>query len=218
MKSDIRIIKIILKSYAKLYFIPYIIVLLIVPFLDARYYVLAEGMEGSIHLVNSVFQRFIPFAAVWWIFLIMKEYIEGDGRELLYVYSVKTRRIKREIMMVFLWYLCHAAVVMAVHAFWFPYMHLMFLQIAAQSLVFAGLFVLLAVLSRNTGISLLLCAIYYFAISTFDDTTIFRFIDINHLGECITAADLREKYVWVALAGIIFFAAGFEVIKRREMK
>ena len=72
-----------LRGVGTLFFVPLIMLYLVVPFIIFIY---AKTSTKSLDVifVNQC-NFFIPILSTWWVFLVMKEYVEGDGNEVLYI-------------------------------------------------------------------------------------------------------------------------------------
>ncbi len=206
----------VLKGAGKLYLLPVVVICILVPLMDARYFLLFEGADGSLPVVCGVMQRLMPLCAIWWVFLVQREYLEGEGKEILFMYSPRLQRLRWQILLSWLWFLLHLGVVLAVHSIWFDTMLWVFLQLVAESLVFVGLYILFTALLSNSGISLLLTAVYYFGISGFSDDTFLVHLNIFYFDSPASADLILHRYLWVALAGVILLFGGLEMLKRKR--
>lgn len=76
-----------LKSLRFLYWVPLAVLFLLLPVLSIEH-VHSTGMSETTFLKTFMeLQRYVPFMATWWILFGLREYAEGNGKELLYVYK-----------------------------------------------------------------------------------------------------------------------------------
>ena len=97
------------KNMKKKYFIPIIALWLIIPIISCIY-IMAFGVEESAALTMDIWQMLIPITSTWWLFCMLKEYIEGVGNELLYLYENHSKTKTVDVFMLFFWYCLHVLV------------------------------------------------------------------------------------------------------------
>jgi hypothetical protein len=165
--------KMIYKSFGRVYLFWTIFVLVVVPIINLRYMILFESVDACYELVCQILKIFLPVLSVWWAYFSMKESVEGDGKEVLWVYMAGNKGILKDVLIGWVWYVLHIVAVLLFHAIWFPSMQIVFLEILAQSLFFTGFFVLLTNVFKNAGMAFLVVFSYCFAMIHFTDNTIF---------------------------------------------
>ncbi len=116
-----------LKSIGVLVYIPLIIINVILPlltYLVYRQYGISSRLEISIQEYS---QWLLPLACVWWPMFVMKEYIEGDGRELLYINKTSNRFL--DLFLLFIISILNVALIFLVYTSLIPYMKYEYIRI-----------------------------------------------------------------------------------------
>ncbi|WP_242846431.1 hypothetical protein [Clostridium botulinum] len=73
-----------MKNLKIYYFIPLIFLYIVIPILDIGLINMSENIENSYQLIFAEAEKYIPILSLWWSTFIFKEYIDGDGNEVLY--------------------------------------------------------------------------------------------------------------------------------------
>lgn len=206
----IRLLFLSFKNLKFYYFIPLLILYLLIP-IDNILNVKTYGLDAAESLIMITAQRLIPIISVWWIFCVLKEYIEGDGIELLYVYDnmkkIKTKMI--DVLLIFVWYALHVCILFMIYSFFFPNILCGYVIVMIESFVLTGAFYFLIYTFKSTSISLMFILVYYFMSAFFSKNTVFELINIFSVDQPLTLYLLVNKYIFVFAIGIMFFMIGY---------
>lgn len=166
MKKQFRLIFHTFRNERVLYGIPLFIDAVLLPLII--WFILNRfGVSDGIYTITNLFQTLIPICAVWWIYLVIKESLEGNGREVLYAYEPDRAGISVRCLITILWYILHVALLFSLLAWWFWSLGVQietvqeWLRISAQSIFYAALFYFICILSCSSGVSMMLTLIYY---------------------------------------------------------
>ena len=201
---SIRLIFLSLKSTKFFYFIPLVVLYILIP-LSNYSNIKLLGVETSYIVVMNTAQRLIPILSVWWVFCLIREYIESDGNEVLYALRGKKQTNALSILMTTLWYLLHVAVLYTIYSFLYENMAIEYIKIAIQSFFLVSLFYFVVYIFKSTSISFMMILIYYMMTMFFSRETIFEKISIFSIYEACTVELLLDKYLPIFSIGIIFF-------------
>ena len=89
------------------YFIPLFILYVFLPILSVGIVYMSGSIENSYFLIFREVEKYIPILSLWWITFIFKEYIEGDGNEILYCIDESGKVKVFQILLIFIWYIIH---------------------------------------------------------------------------------------------------------------
>ena len=208
-----------LKAGGKTYFLPPVIVLVLVPVLCRRFIIYYGGSPEGYIGASNMMQQLIPLLAVWWIMILTQEIIDGPGREVYLFCDPGCRKTLRQCAVIFLWYLVHIAVAMLLVCTVMPSVGWIFLELALQSLFFVGFYLLIGALLRKTGAALLLLMLYYVVMAYMDQTTKpwLKAINVYNLGEIANAHILRTHSVWVGAVGFVMAILGWWLLRHPIM-
>lgn len=213
----IRMLHLVYRSFGKAYYAPVCISLLLVPALTLRYCSAYEEINAAWALVHTTMQLLLPICSIWWVYFISREYLEGDGRELLVVYQSKYSARLCETMLTWIWYSLHLTVCILIHTIWFQNMGPALLQLLAQSLFFAGIYVFLAGATGNASFSFLGVVAYYFTTAFLSQGTILEKLAILDFSVDITYSLLLERYIIISAIGLLTFLIGIWLGYRRRL-
>lgn len=202
-----------IKSQRGLYWVPVVIILLVVPLVDYSLYLgVNRDMELTrIHILRAA-QQFVPVCAVWWPSFVMREYINAPGNELLFVYRFGKDTILNRMLVLWGWHGLHWCLPAAFYFALFPQMAALFVLVLSQSFFLIALCYALSMLLRNTLIPLmglvvytLLCVIFNFPFSIFSMAS-----PLTEPAEALPAA-------LMLLVGGVLLAVGYS-LERRLLK
>lgn len=204
-----------LKSLKLLYFVPVAVLFLLLPFFSLGHY-LSNGLSRlSFELTFMELQRYLPFMATWWVVFGLREYAEGDGRELLRVYK---NCLLGDFFLIFFWYILHAAVLIFLYALVFESFWMDFFLFFIQSLVFAGSTFFLMLLCRTIAIPFLI-NVFYEIFCIYSNVEALKFINMLSVGRIERLDMLLLPYLpLIAFALILIFAGNWIYKKRFSLK
>lgn len=221
MKKQFRLIFHTFRNERVLYGIPLFIDAVLLPLVI--WFILNRfGVSDGIYTITNLFQTLIPICAVWWIYLVIKESLEGNGREVLYAYEPGRAGIPLRCLITILWYLLHIALLFLLLAWWFWSLGVQigmaqeWLRIGAQSIFFAAFFYFICILSRSSGVSMMLTLIYYFMTAFFSQDNLFSVISVFSMGALASESDACTLALFTLIIGIALFLSGtaIEVCRR----
>lgn len=187
-----------LKGVGKLYFVPVFVLYIFLPLLILGDYGASGDEIDSIFVTQCIF--FIPILSVWWIFLVMKEYVEGEGKEVLYL-NGHSKLI--EVVMLYVYYVIHLMPFFAVALFIIPDVAIgLFFQMMLASFLYCGLGYLLLYLVKNIAIAFLPLMCYSIYGS---NSGILTFAFFNH---SIYWVNPMNYAIEIIVTGCICFGAG----------
>lgn len=204
-----------LKSLKLLYFVPIFAIFLLVPFLSIGH-LLFYGMDDSaFEQIFIEMQRYIPFMATWWVVFGLREYAEGDGRELLRVYK---NSLLGDFFLIFFWYILHAALLIFLYALFFESFWMDFLLFFIQSFVFAGSTFFLMLLCRTIAVPFLI-NVFYEIFCIYSNVETLKLINMLSVGRIERFEMLLLPYLpLIAFALILIFAGNWIYKKRFSLK
>jgi hypothetical protein len=197
----------IFRSAGFVYYLPTVVSLVLVPLLSLQFRWTEKDSDLVLRQICDMMQILLPICSIWWVYLMKREKLEGDGRELFRAYEPGWWGDLAESLLCLIWYWLHVALVILLHSIWFPAMNWAFLQILAESSFFTGLYLLLANTIRNTGISLMFLLLYYVIVAFLPVGSLHFQVSVFTLGEIPSGAQLGRD-LWVAGLGWGFFLAG----------
>lgn len=199
-----------LKGY---YLIPVIIVLVFLPILTIGITYMVGDVEGSRILVFREIEKFVPLLSLWWIVFIFKEYVEGDGNELLYCVGGSGKVKLTQVLLAFFWYVTHIGALFLGYSIFWDNIFLEFLKIVIQCFFFTSSFYMLIYTLKSTTISFMLLLVYkLFAL--FTNSGISNYISVFEKGEHINLSIIATKYLIVLIVAFFFLIIGVRKNKR----
>lgn len=203
----LRLLFLSFKNIKVYYFIPLFVIYVFVPFINYLN-IRTLGVEVSFTLVMDTAQMLIPITSTWWIFCVLKEYIEGDGNELLYAYENVRKTKVLDILIIFLWYCLHIALLFIVYSFLYDNIFIEYIRIIIQSFVLTAAFYFLIYAFKSTSISYMFILAYYMMTLFFSKDTLLESVNMFSTKEVMSLYLFANKYFYVLLAGIIFLILG----------
>lgn len=205
MKKRIHLLRLSLKNMERYYYIPLVVLFVFLP-ICSWLYIRAYGLQESYISVMNIGQMFIPITSTWWVFCGLKEYIEGDGNELFYVYKLNGKTKVVDILLILLWYCCHIGILFGVYAILFNTIITEIACVMIQCFFFSSFLYFLTYALKSTSIAYMFVLIYYFMIAFFSEDTIFEFINIFSFQITMNAELLFEKYLFIGIiSGVVLF-------------
>lgn len=195
-----------LRGVGKWYFVPVVVLYILLPILIFADYCTSRD---AIKNIESTFATqclfFMPVLSVWWVFLVMKEYIEGEGREVLYLNGHSKLM---EVVMLYIYYVIHLIPFFWIASFFIPEIAIgLFFQMTLASFFYCGLGYLLLYLIKNIAIAFLPLMCY----SMYGSSTGIKVAFLNHASYWVDPAKYAMEIV---IAGCICFLAGAYLNKK----
>ena len=182
--------------------IPIAVIYVIIPFLNYCSYAKYGISDSLYNNIISYTQLFIPFFSALWSVLALREFIEGEGNEVLYINT-------RKIYLIFIDYLAAFFILLiplyAVYYSLFENMKLEFIKIMIECILFNSIIYAMMFLLNSVAIALSISIIY----------TIYSFFHC-FLGEGINIAYINlsnanytillDTYVPMLIISVVIFA------------
>ncbi len=149
-----------LRSIRMLVFIPLFAFNILIPVLNYASY----SNYGISELFELELRKFalilMPFFSVFWVIFVLREYIEGEGNEILLVYG---RKIKfKDTFQIMLVSFFNISLIFAVYLLIYPRMLNLYLWIFILCVYFHGIVYLLSFLTSSTTITLMISLLVSF--------------------------------------------------------
>ncbi len=190
--------------------------LLAFPLLALQYKTAALDDETRFLLISRMAQLLLPVLVVWWVYFALRERIEGDGREVLWVYRAGALELLVDLLLIWLWYALHMACAMLLLV-WFPaVLWSLYLHLLLQSVVYVGLFCLIAGLSGSAGAGFLIVLAYYFASAFFTENALGQ-ISLFLSEELLDGVSFLRRDLLFAGCGVVAAILGGEAMRRRRL-
>ena len=199
------------KSIGILFWIPLLLVDVLLPGLYIWQY-LSNGAEDRLRITMlSVNQMLIPLFSAWWPLFILREYVESDGNELLYVYG---RRCKLgDILLVYSLYAADVGLLFILYAKWFPEMAFEYIRLMSVGIFYVGMVYFLLYLTKSITPALLTILFYTFgSIIGYREKPIFP---LYYQPKTLTLPVYCRYYLPLCILGGALLAVGAYFNKRR---
>lgn len=193
-----------LKSIGKHAYVPIIIADIVFP---ATIYMfsLQTGYTQELYRYIVEYSLFLfPISSIWWPIFILREYLEADGNELLFVnkYRIKIA----DIIVVFLAFMLNAWIQFIVFTIIFSSMQFEFLRLLCSCIMYLGMSYLIAFSFKSITLTLMTMLIYTLVIITqANEGYNFVFFITN---EPISIDTVFEICIPQMCAGLLFLAFG----------
>lgn len=210
---NIRLLYLSFKNLKIYYFIPLFFLYIFLPVLNFGMVSMSGNIENSYILVFREAEKYIPLLSFWWITLIFKEYISGDGNEVLYCIDSSGKVKLSLIAPIFLWYIIHVGVLFLGYSIFWDNVLLEFIKTVLQCFFFVSLGYMLMYISESPIISFMLLLIYEL-LTIFINSNIANYISIFENGNRITMNAIATKYLGFLLLSIAFLVIGVYKNKR----
>ena len=193
-----------IKEMKFMFFIPMIVYYVFFPLCVFAYMQNPIGNVDTITVLSDISYSLVPIISVWWVFLFLREIVEGEGREVLILGGGVS-----QIMGIFygLHSICMIPVFFVLDDSDGSVMSL-YLQMLVVSFFMYGLVYFLCVVLENIVIPILLTMIYsIYATTTSEELSLLQFEKMNNV-------DWMSGAIPFLLLGIILWIVGHKGIKR----
>lgn len=201
-KKYLRLSIIGIKSLHKVALIPLAVAYILIPAVN----IIAwknYGIDYSLYInIIQFTQLFLPFFSLWWAFFVLREYVEGEGCELLYVYDKSG-----QTFIAFLLWLEYIICLIPLYTVYFLCFRMMaaeYVRIVCESLLMFGMLYFIFNLFRSAAITLIPVFVYLIINVTAKTESVFLFYSLNE----ITGFQSLEKYFIQALIGVFMIGLG----------
>lgn len=156
-----------LKSIRKLAFVPIILTDIIFPTIIFMFSKETGGSEELYWYIVEYSYLFFPICSIWWPIFILREYLEADGNELLFVNTCRIKAI--DIYAVFFIFMLNVVGQYIIFATLFPLMIFEFLRILCCCIMYLGISYTIAFFSKSVTLTLMMMLLYTVIIITEQD-------------------------------------------------
>lgn len=203
-----------LRSLKTLFWVPVAGLNVVAPLLNYRAFQKA-GVE-ELALLPQEFHHLMAIAApvlcVWWVIFVMREYVEADGAEVLYVCHARNKLW--DVIALFLLFLVDLSVLYMVYIYLFAEMWRSFCMLLCVCVFLFGLSFLLMFLTKSVSITLMVVLLYVIASILFiTQKNIFPFFSAAY----IPAPKLLKSFYLPLAACGLFLSAGGMILNRRKI-
>lgn len=211
IKSDFRMFLFQMKNIKRVFAVPLIMNLIVLPLLlvasmkkyDDMYYV-----EEALVLYG---QYFIPVLATWWFSFAFIEIVDNPGNELFYV----TGRMKNRLVLLWLGlYLVITGIEYLVLGIWINVVLLEFVRVAICSCFYVFLEYAVMFWTGSMTVSFMVSALYWL-MTSFGGQIKISWLNCYY-NDFMTVEILIERYVWIFVVAIVFYIAGCIGNARKE--
>lgn len=194
------------KSMGLLFWVPVAFSYALIPviaLLTYRKYGLGEETAGHIQQFSLLL---MPLFSCWWPIFLLRNYVEADGNELLFV--CRPRIKAADVILPFLVYWCGCLLQYLLYTIWMPRLAGELVRLATISLFYLGLSFCLIFLSRSVTITLMTVLIYGVANSLAPSFIRYTGFPFYYQLEFLNSKTLLQVCLPMALGGIALFLLG----------
>ncbi|MGI6746499.1 MAG: hypothetical protein BWY46_01351 [Firmicutes bacterium ADurb.Bin300] len=199
-----------LKNTKALFFVPVVITDVFIPILNFVSY-RANGIGDELY--NNIIQFsqiFIPFLSVWWVVFILRDFIDSDGNEMLYVN--KKRSLLLDFIAVFFIYIINVIILYVFYISFFPNMKYELIKLLLVCIFYFGLMFFTSKLTNSVTITLFILTFYLMA-----NLMIYGLEGVFPLYYTVRAANrqmLLCNSLPLGFTGVILFIIGVKIRKK----
>lgn len=195
--------------------IPIIIVCVFMPVTAWQLKKTAESFSQGVPLMEIMknSQVWSSFFILWWPFFIIKEYIEGDGSELLYT-SKRSRNLISPVLFCTAVYLAMVGLVMILYTVKYGEIILYnYIIIIFISIFYIGIFFFLSFVMKSTVFPVMIIFIMHIFTAIFTSR---RRDEFSFFVEefPVPATDVIIEFLWMPIVGIILLVLGAVINKK----
>lgn len=203
LKKHINVAFIQLKTTGKMFFVPIVCLFVVLPFIYFLSY-RTTGVDG-LHTSTTVIGNIIvPLFSSWWILMVLREYIESGGNEVLFVYDNKSQAFS--VVLIWIFYVLCTGIHYLLLSVKLPTAGLDFIHVSLISGLYVGFTYFFVYLTKSISISFIPLLVY--SVICFSNPEIIGFTSV------ISFAEIASKYLPQFLLGIVFFFLGHLLNKK----
>jgi len=206
-----KLLKLELHSLRWFFLIPVLVVYGILPLINAVMIVATSSniMVAAQQVLEDA-QKIISLFVVWWPMLVLKEYLNAPGNELLFVFLKRSNRLFTRMLMLWGAYLFFATPAFVAYALMFKGYYGLPLAVASQSLLFLSFAYMLAIIFKNTFLPIIISVLYAVGCFVFKVGAFNIFVSDG----LFFASEMTLKYAVLALLSVVFLLIGY-ICERR---
>lgn len=154
---------------------------------------------------SSYTQLFVPALSVFWILFTLREYLEANGNEVLFLYHRKN--VAQDTLCLFVLFLFFLLPFYYVASFMFPTVHWDLVKMVLICIFCLGAVYALTFLTRSFVLTWMVLLIYiFFGLMINGNKTNFPFY---YSLQTVTASTCKKFYLPLAGIGVVLFILGF---------
>lgn len=203
-----------LKNLGALFFVPLLVIDGLMPLLGCLVYSQYGAGERFYAAILEFGQYMLPFASVWWSLFVLRDYLEGDGAEVLYANAHNDKFV--DIFLLFAVSCVNIAITFAGYAAVLPEVARELIRIWSVCILYFGIIYFVGFLSKSTTGALLLVLLYTIAnifYGRIKGNALFLYFSLTPLNKSL----YWSSYAPLLLLGIGLTAAGI-VLNRTKFK
>lgn len=193
-----------LRKLGFLYFVPLIILYILIPFLSGGYISYYGIGENSFSRIFFDFQKMIPFMGTWWPIFGLADYADGNASELLRVYK---KTVLPDFLLLLIWYVLHACILFMAYSIFLENYWMDFLLIAVEIFLFSALSFFLLFATRTVLVPFLTILLYEI-FAFLSNTGPLQYVNIFSLSRITAWEQLITPYLYLFLLSIVFIFLG----------
>ncbi len=185
------------------FFVPLIIVNIVIPTLNILVFLKSGITEELYTNILQYTQWLLPFFSVWWVLFVLREYIEPQGNELLYVCKNKCKLT--DSIYIFITYIMNIFLLYFAYFLLFSNMRYEFIKILSVCIFYFGLTYFFCFLTKSITLTLMLTILYTLCSIIFSSRLTFP---LYYSLEIITLPIFIANYLPLCLIGILLLSLG----------
>ncbi len=183
--------------------VPVIVAYVFVPLINYGIY-RSNGVNQSLYITILIYtQTFLPYFSTWWSMMSLKDFVEGDGREIL---ISGTKKLHIFFILNFILYALLLAVLYAVYISMYPIMILAYVIMLIECALFNAIVYLLMTGFKSLIVSIsvpLIYTVYSFMNGLKDDSIRIVYLYIHDPTRDI----ISDKYIPMLIVSVCIIAA-----------
>lgn len=205
LKNNFILIFFNLKNLKNLFFVPLLVLFAFIPILNISSIVICNSVKDAYPLVIKSAQMLISVFSIIWNSFILKEYVEGDGSEILYIYQTKIFILFNTVINYFI-FVFFVSLLFFVYSFFWQNILVEFIKICVICLFYNSILFCLIHSLKSTSIPIMLIILYSFAMNILDEKTI-KLISVFSINE-INVKNLSNKYFFLFFLSLVLLMIG----------
>lgn len=193
------------KTMGKLAFVPFFVIFGFIPFVFIVSYLVGNF---TVDVITALPKLLLPMFSGWWILLFLREFIESDGNELLYVYSGKSQCTSVATLLII--YLLCESLLMGVCMIFYPQIFIDYIHLTLMCLLYGGFSYFFIFLTKSAAISFIPLLVGTILPFVSHDAIIFTIGFSSDFGW----QKIFTYYLPIGLMGIVFFLLGYLLNKK----
>ncbi len=199
--------------------LPVPIVMFVEPMLAFRILDLCKEQGGGLENVNILLQQLLPILSIWWIFILLQDAVDGNGKEILSFYDPGRSRLLLLCVVAFTSFCILTMFSILLLGFYIRGLAWTFAELMMQSLCFSGIYLLLCALFHRTGVCLVVMMLYYI-VTCFMNTSLLPFVRHLNIFDFMQAEDIQHflsRTIYIGLVGLFAWIFSALLWKKEKM-